>query len=194
MNGKLLAILIILLLAHTQAKSGESFSRLQQFGNYKADVFKLSITGSIPLYSPIPLNSLKKDLDACSSIGLRVHPIYKIRKQHKGIDLTASTGTPVISTIHGQVQFVGNKNNGYGNQIVLVSGIYLIRYAHLSEIATELFLVDSLGNRPKVVFGQEIGKVGSTGSSTGPHLHYEIYKNGFLQNPLRYIKADKSIF
>ncbi|MCU0464499.1 MAG: peptidoglycan DD-metalloendopeptidase family protein [Anaerolineae bacterium] len=94
---------------------------------------------------------------------------------HPGIDLAANPGTPVFAANSGTVIFAGWSNFGYGNAIVISSGPFQTVYAHLSAVNVRC------GNT--VVAGQPIGGVGSTGNSSGPHLHFEIISNGFRGNP-----------
>jgi murein DD-endopeptidase MepM/ murein hydrolase activator NlpD len=109
----------------------------------------------------------------------RFHPVLKAWRAHKGIDYGASTGTRVRVTADGFVTFAGRKG-GYGNVVIVrhPNG-YTTLYAHLSGFAQ--------GIRPgkRVVQGEVIGLVGSTGLATGPHLHYEFHVNGVHQNPMR---------
>ena len=113
-----------------------------------------------------------------SPFGYRVHPILGYRKLHTGIDISAPSGTPVIVAGSGTViasRFMG----GYGNCIMVDHGSKVTVYAHLSGRAV------SVGQ--SVSAGQTIGYVGSTGMSTGPHLHFEVRVNGSLQNPVNYL-------
>jgi murein DD-endopeptidase MepM/ murein hydrolase activator NlpD len=191
-DNKTIMLIVALLMSVTTLNSTNHTAEFNRYGSYSNVTFGKSVTSSIPIYSPIPLSALKKDLSKCSNIGFRHHPIFKVTKAHNGIDLPANKGTDVIATCNGIIKFAGTKLDGYGNQIVIVSGEYSIRYAHLSEIFVES--LDSLGNFNTVNFGDKIGEVGSTGSSTGNHLHYEIYKSGFLQDPIPYIQANEEIF
>jgi murein DD-endopeptidase MepM/ murein hydrolase activator NlpD len=113
-----------------------------------------------------------------SRFGYRIHPIFKTRKLHTGVDLAARTGTPIYAGGDGVVQYY-KWQSGYGNKIEIkhVNG-YETVYGHLSRY------VDGLGEGSRVRQGQLIGYVGSTGQSTGPHLHYEIKINGNLVDPL----------
>lgn len=105
----------------------------------------------------------------------RKHPITGQWKAHKGIDLAASTGTPVEAVGDGVVIFAGT-NGGYGKFIKINHGQgFITGYAHLSKIYIK--------NGARVNQGQLIGAVGTTGASTGPHLHYEMYKNGAVVHP-----------
>ncbi|MCB9798180.1 peptidoglycan DD-metalloendopeptidase family protein [Candidatus Nomurabacteria bacterium] len=108
----------------------------------------------------------------------RFHPVTKQTTPHRAIDYAAPIGTPVMATADGTVVYAGY-NGGYGNFVkVRHNGIYQTHYAHLSRYGTGI----KYGVHVKQ--GQIIGYVGSTGFSTGPHLHYEIQKNGTLVNPL----------
>ena len=130
--------------------------------------------------SVIPINIA--DYTMSSGYGWRVDPIYGSSKFHEGLDFAASKGTDVFATGDGKVTVAG-REKGYGNVIDIDHGYnYLTRYAHLSEILV----------RPgeEVKRGQLIGKVGSTGKSTGPHLHYEVRYKDQPQNPVNYYFMD----
>jgi murein DD-endopeptidase MepM/ murein hydrolase activator NlpD len=115
-----------------------------------------------------------------SPFGWRSDPITGERRYHAAIDLAASQGTPVKAAMDGRVTSVGF-NSTYGNYIIITPPDgYQTMYAHLSTVGVE--------NGRQVIQGKEIGKVGSTGYSTGPHLHFAIYKNGRALNPLDYLK------
>ncbi len=110
-----------------------------------------------------------------SGYGQRRHPILGYKRMHAGIDFRASHGTPILAATDGVVQFAG-RHGGHGNYVKLShAGGLGTGYAHMSRIAV------SKGAR--VRRGQVIGYVGSTGLSTGPHLHYEMYRNGVTVNP-----------
>ncbi len=108
----------------------------------------------------------------------RFHPVLNVRRPHIGVDYAAATGTPVRATSDGTVQVRGVQG-GYGNlvQIRHASG-YMTRYAHLNGFATDI----RVGSRVRQ--GQVIGYVGMTGLATGPHLHYELHRNGNPVDPL----------
>jgi murein DD-endopeptidase MepM/ murein hydrolase activator NlpD len=121
-----------------------------------------------------PLNVLK----ITSRFGQRFHPMTGARHAHKGMDYGAVTGTPVWSVADGRVLFAGNRNDGYGNQVLIEhSPSYVSRYAHLSRV--------SLAPGQRVKQKMKVGEVGSTGLSTGPHLHFEILINGKQVDPSR---------
>ena len=113
-----------------------------------------------------------------SHFGMRRHPVLGFSRMHRGIDFAAPPGTPILAAGAGQVMQAG-RHGGYGNWVRLRHGRGLdTGYAHMSRIAR--------GVRPghRVRQGQVIGFVGSTGLSTGPHLHFELYRNGAAVNPL----------
>ena len=115
-----------------------------------------------------------------SGFSMRVHPISGKWKAHKGVDYAASTGTPIRAVADGVVDFAGN-SGGYGNQVVVKHwSNYSTAYAHMSRFAP------GLRKGAKVSQGQVIGYVGSTGWSTGPHLHYEFRVAGQAQNPEKF--------
>jgi murein DD-endopeptidase MepM/ murein hydrolase activator NlpD len=115
-----------------------------------------------------------------SPFGWRSDPISGDRRYHAAIDLAANQGTPIKAAMDGRVTSVGF-NSTYGNYIIITHPDgYQTMYAHLSTVGVE--------NGRQVLQGKEIGKVGSTGYSTGPHLHFAIYKNGRALNPLDYLK------
>jgi len=113
---------------------------------------------------------------------IRYHPILHENRPHEGIDITAASGTQIIAPAAGRVVKVGWEN-GYGLMVVLDHGYGLeTRYAHMSKTGV------SVGQTVKR--GDRLGWVGSTGLSTGPHLHYEVLVNGRPVDPLRYILPD----
>jgi murein DD-endopeptidase MepM/ murein hydrolase activator NlpD len=112
-----------------------------------------------------------------SRFGARRHPILGYTRMHQGIDFAASSGTPILSASAGTVVFKG-RNGGYGNHIrIRHQGGWETSYSHMSRYAK------SLDKGDRVAQGQVIGYVGSTGMSTGPHLHYEVSLNGRKVNP-----------
>ena len=114
-----------------------------------------------------------------SGYGMRNHPVLRKRARHKGVDLAAPTGTPVYATADG---IVGRANwfSSYGLYISIDHGADLeTRYAHMSKLAV------AAGDTVKK--GDIIGYVGSTGRSTGPHLHYEVRVDGVAVNPIPYM-------
>lgn len=115
-----------------------------------------------------------------SPYGMRMHPVLKVSKMHTGIDIPAPTGTNVLSIDNGKVIFAGVQS-GYGNTVMILHDDGKVSlYAHNSRITV------SSGQR--VSKGQVIAKIGSTGRSTGPHLHFEIRINGSHVNPTNYLR------
>jgi murein DD-endopeptidase MepM/ murein hydrolase activator NlpD len=129
-----------------------------------------------------PLNN--KDLRRLSSYyGYRTDPIYKVKKFHPGIDFSAPNGTPIYATGDGVVTEVIKANSGYGNTIVIDHGYgYETMYAHIYQFKVK--------QGEKVKRGQQIATIGSSGKSTAPHLHYEIWKNGNKINPIYFFFND----
>lgn len=115
-----------------------------------------------------------------SPYGYRLHPVLNIQKMHTGIDIPAPTGTPAVAIDSGKVIFSGNQGS-YGKTVMIQHDDGKVTlYAHNSE------LLVSVGQR--VEKGQVVTKIGSTGRSTGPHLHFEVRINGSHTNPMAYIK------
>ena len=114
-----------------------------------------------------------------SSFGKRRHPILGYRKMHTGVDFAARTGTPILAAGSGTVEVAG-RNGGYGNYIrIRHTDGYKTAYAHMSKFAR------GVRKGKYVTQDQVIGYVGSTGRSTGPHLHYEVHHHGKKINPRR---------
>ena len=143
---------------------------------------KEAMATSIPATWPIDQRNLTSDI---GSYGGRIHPIYRRYIKHEGIDLPAKTGEPVYATGNGRVKLtdIGYRSRGYGRQIVIDHGFgYMTRYAHLSQI--------DVTPGQYVTRGEQIGRVGSTGGTTGPHLHYEVIFMGHTVNPINYFRRD----
>ncbi len=135
---------------------------------------------SIPSIQPIPNKKLER---MASGYGWRIDPVYKIQKFHEGMDFTCPVGTEVHVTGDGVVETVNYSFNGYGNEIIVNHGYgYRTRYAHLSRFKAT--------PGQKVTRGEVIAFTGSTGKSTGPHLHYEVIKNGNALNPVYFYYND----
>ncbi len=108
----------------------------------------------------------------------RKHPVLKTSRPHRGVDYAASTGTPILATGDGKVDFIGTKG-GYGRTVILShGGKYTTLYAHMSKFKS------GMKRGQRVRQGQTIGYIGSSGLATGPHLHYEFRINGVHHNPL----------
>jgi len=120
-----------------------------------------------------------------SSYGVRFDPFTRRPAFHSGLDFPGAFYTPIMSTAPGVVSFTGVRS-GYGNTIEIDhGGGFKTRYAHLQAISVRV------GER--VAIGQRVGAMGSTGRSTGPHLHYEVWANGRAQNPNRFLKAGEYV-
>ncbi len=120
-----------------------------------------------------------------SGFAMRLHPIHKTWRAHKGVDYGAPTGTPIRTVGNGVVQFAGWQN-GYGKAVHIAhSNGRSTFYAHMSRV--------DVRNGQRVSQGDRIGAVGSTGWSTGPHLHFEFRVNGQHQDPRRIAKASEAV-
>jgi murein DD-endopeptidase MepM/ murein hydrolase activator NlpD len=135
----------------------------------------------IPAIQPI----LNKDLTrTASGFGWRIDPVYHTRRFHEGMDFTAPIGTDIYATGNGTIQLAGWKQ-GYGNTVEINHGFgYKTLYGHMHQIKVRI--------GQKVKRGEVIGTVGSTGKSTGPHLHYEVHFKGQVMNPQNYYFLDLS--
>lgn len=132
-----------------------------------------------PSIQPVANKDLKK---MASGYGMRIDPIYGSRRFHAGMDFDAPIGTPVYATAQGTVTYAAWKQ-GYGNCIEINHGFgYETLFGHLSASEVRVGQV--------VKRGEQIGKVGNTGKSTGPHLHYEVHVDGKPDNPANYYFMD----
>lgn len=166
-------------LLYLHAKFGDTDARLYRFQNQE--------DGSVDYYNedgkslkqflirkPVPNGIFK------SPFGMRRHPILGYMKMHTGVDWAAPSGTPIIAAGDGVVEKAGWDSGGYGNQtLIRHANGYVSSYNHQSAIAK------GVKKGAKVKQGQIIGWVGTTGESTGPHLHYEMIVNGTKVDPLK---------
>ena len=142
---------------------------------------KKVMLASIPAILPIK----KGDFYVASGYKMRMHPILKINKFHKGMDFTAPKGTPVYASGDGVVS-LAQRSSTFGKVIFIEHGFgYKTVYAHLSKMAVR--------KRKKVKRGDLIGYVGNTGLSVAPHLHYEVHKNGRAVNPINFYYGNLSL-
>lgn len=141
---------------------------------------KKEMLASIPAIQPVANKELKR---MASGYGYRIHPIYKTRKYHWGMDFSAPKGTPVYATGNGKIETAKRSQRGYGNQVKIDHGFgYKTFYAHLDKYIVR--------RNQKVKRGDLIGYVGTSGTSTAPHLHYEVVKGNRKVNPVYYYFND----
>lgn len=155
------------------------YTQSQSFDQLKAAALKqqdrLAHTPSV-----LPLNI--KDYTMASGYGPRMDPVYGTAAFHEGLDFAAETGTSVFATAAGRVVQAGWRG-GYGNCVEIDHGYnYITRYGHMNSI--------SVREGEYVSRGEKLGEVGSTGKSTGPHLHYEVRYKGEPQNPVNFYFMD----
>jgi murein DD-endopeptidase MepM/ murein hydrolase activator NlpD len=156
----------------------KSFDDLIKLAKNKEDMLK-----SVPAIIPISNKDLTR---TASGFGWRIHPIYKISKFHYGMDFTAPLGTDVYATGNGTVVGILSAQRGLGKHIIINHGFgYTSIYAHLSNFNVRV--------GQKVLRGDVIGFVGSTGTSVANHLHYEIKLNGVNVDPVNYYFEDLTV-
>jgi murein DD-endopeptidase MepM/ murein hydrolase activator NlpD len=159
-----------LLYAGLDRSGGRDLQMMQWTSEGRTQWFEASGVGrqSAGLQQPVPG-------PITSNYGLRMHPVLRYSRMHRGLDFRASYGTPILAAADGRVTGAGWAG-GYGRQVRIVhAGGLGTSYSHMSRIA--------VAHGSTVRRGQVIGYVGSTGLSTGPHLHYEMYRNGATINP-----------
>lgn len=159
----------------------ESFAqRIQRASTNMSDMRALATAArGLPFFRPTSAAAQS------SSYGVRLDPFTRRPAFHSGLDFPGASFTPIYSTAPGVVSFTGVRS-GYGNTVEIDHGNgFKTRYAHLAGFSV------SVGQR--VTVGQRIASMGSTGRSTGPHLHYEVWVNGRAQNPNRYMKAGEYV-
>ena len=141
---------------------------------------KSKMLASIPAIQPVSNKQLSR---MASGYGYRIHPIYKTRKMHAGMDFSAKTGTEIYATGDGVISKVRRSKRGYGNHVKINHGFgYETLYAHMSKYIVR--------KGQKVKRGEVIGYVGNTGTSVAPHLHYEVHKNKRKINPVNFYYND----
>ena len=164
---------ILLKKAYIQSKSYDEVERLARRAG--------DMASCVPIIPPI--NPDKRKYHLSSRFGRRIDPKYHRPAFHHGLDFAAKVGYPVYATGDGVVESVGFGIAGYGNQIVIDHGFgYKTRYAHLSFV--------NVAEGMMVKRGENIGNVGNSGKSTGPHLHYEVIYKGRPTNPMNYMDLD----
>ena len=141
---------------------------------------KSKLLAATPAIQPVANRELTR---LASGFGMRIHPIYKVKMMHFGVDFTAPRHTPIYATGDGTVEKVIRNFGGYGKQVIINHGFgYQTRYAHMQDFNVKK------GDRVKR--GDMIGTVGNSGLSTAPHLHYEILKDNKKVNPVNYFYMD----
>jgi hypothetical protein len=174
-SGKILAQTLqkIDKLGYQLALQSKSLDTLQNLANNQQQML-----ASIPSVKPVREDKLQKSIGTLSGFGYRIHPVYKIRKFHAGLDFPARVGTAIQASGDGVVVESG-WHQGYGNCVKIKHGYgYETLYGHLNKIVVRP------GDRVKK--GQKIGEVGDTGLSTAPHLHYEVHYKGNPVNPINF--------
>ena len=133
---------------------------------------------SVPSIKPIRSDQFNRKIENLSGFGMRMHPIHGVQKMHYGIDFNCRKGTPIQASGKGKVVWAGNRGD-YGKCVIIDHGYgFKSLYGHMSEILVK--------NGAQVERGAKIGLVGSTGGSTGDHLHYEVHKDGKQVNPIQF--------
>ncbi len=136
---------------------------------------KEKMAESIPAIWPVDKNRIRN----LGAYGRRIDPVYRTPAFHRGMDFSGQTGTPIYATGNGRV-IIPTGTSGYGRQVMIDHGFgYATRYAHLFRILVE--------PGQEIKRGEQIGEMGSTGKSTGTHLHYEVHYRGRDVNPIGYL-------
>ncbi|WP_025146095.1 M23 family metallopeptidase [Pedobacter jeongneungensis] len=157
-------------------------TRAKTFSELKVVVDNIQLTSpnfvNFPTIIPLKPGTYKR---LSSQFGLREHPILKVTKFHQGLDISAPFGTVVYAPANGVVREVNDNAKGYGTKILIEHQFgFKTIFGHLSSCLVKAGDV--------VNVGQPIARVGSTGLSTGPHLHYEILKNDYKVNPIEFTR------
>lgn len=178
-----------IVVAHRRAATGESetgdllFAGLERAHGKAIALASWTLDGRTQWFSPAGVGGQSGTMERpvnggwiSSPYGMRYHPILHITRMHAGVDIAVPYGTPIHAATDGRVIYAG-WHGGHGRYVrIKYNGTYGTGYAHMSRIAA------TVGER--VHEGEVIGYVGSSGLSTGPHLHYELYKNGHTINPM----------
>lgn len=161
-------------LSNRMVVQSKSYDQLAKLAARKNDML-----ASIPAIQPISNRDLKR---MASGFGYRIHPIYKTHKMHTGMDFTAPVGTDIYSTGNGKV-IKAEYDRGYGFHVIIDHGFgYQTLYGHMSKITVK--------QGQEIKRGEIIGLIGNSGTSTAPHLHYEVIKNGNKINPVNFYFND----
>jgi murein DD-endopeptidase MepM/ murein hydrolase activator NlpD len=177
-----------IVVAHRRAATGETetgkllFAGLDRDSGKEVDMLRWKVGGQEQWFEASGVGQRRSMMTApvaghlTSSFGMRFHPILGYSRMHQGVDFGAAWGSPIYAASSGRVVFAG-PHGGHGNYVRIDHGSGIgTGYGHMSRIAAHV------GEAVKQ--GEVIGYVGSTGLSTGPHLHYEVYRDGAPINPL----------
>lgn len=157
------------------AYQNKSYDEIEKMVNNKEQLLRAT-----PAIQPVSNKDLER---VASGFGVRIDPVYKTPRFHKGLDFTAPQGTPIYATADGVVTEAGFSTGGYGNNVIINHGYgYETLYGHMYRVKVRA------GQRVKR--GETIGWVGSTGKSTGPHCHYEVHKYGNVLDPVYFFYND----
>lgn len=160
-------------LALQLSMQSKSLDTIQRLANNQQQML-----ASIPSIKPVREDKLQKSMNILSGFGYRIHPIYKVKKFHAGVDFPARVGTAIQSSGDGVVVEAG-WHSGYGQCVKISHGYgYETWYAHMNKIYVH--------QGEKLKKGHKIGEVGDTGLSTAPHLHYEVHFKGNPINPINF--------
>jgi murein DD-endopeptidase MepM/ murein hydrolase activator NlpD len=163
------------------AAIGEASNQSAGLVAARPSIGSIAMPTSVSIPSRMPVEGVK----LTSSYGMRVHPVLGGRRAHKGIDLAGPIGTPIYATADGVVS-KAEWFSSYGLYVSLEHGGALqTRYGHMSRL--------NVANGQRVRKGDIIGFIGTTGRSTGPHLHYEVRVNGEAVNPLPYMQSGSMV-
>lgn len=161
------------LLSRQLALESKSLDTIQALASNQQEML-----ASMPSIKPVREDKLQKSMNVLSGFGNRIHPVYKVRKFHAGVDFPARVGTAIQATGNGVVTEAGWRS-GYGNCVTINHGYgYETVYAHMHKLTVR--------KGEKVQKGSKIGEVGDTGLSTAPHLHYEVHHKGRPVNPINF--------
>lgn len=160
-------------LAQQLAIQSKSLDTIQQLANNQQQML-----ASLPSIKPVREDKLQKSMNVLSGFGYRIHPVYKVKKFHEGVDFPARVGTAIQATGDGVVVEAG-WHSGYGQCVRISHGYgYETWYAHMNKFTVRV--------GEKIKKGHKIGEVGDTGLSTAPHLHYEVHYKGRPINPINF--------
>ena len=141
---------------------------------------KTDMLAALPAIQPVSNKNLSR---IASGYGYRIHPIYKTRKLHTGMDFSTKSGTPIYATGDGKISKLRRSRRGYGNHVIIDHGYgYKTLYAHMKKYIVQ--------KGQKVKRGEVIGYVGNTGTSVAPHLHYEVIKDNRKIDPANFYYND----